>query len=132
MYKKIIITFIITSYVLISAPIALSELPPKSIEFANQYFPKHLLYRAIEDFGNYTLIFKNGLKIFVNNKGDWFLIGDDNGIKINFLEKSVQRTIKKEYPKDIIINVRRNKDHYIIKLMNQKYIKITFDGAIIK
>lgn len=130
--NKIFIIFTILTYTLLAEPIPLYKLPKKSLDFVNENFNDSTLYRAIEDFGNYTLIFKGGLKVFVDNNGDWYRVINPNGIKITFLEKEVQRTIRKQYKDDVIIHLHNHKEYYSIKLKNGTYIKIKADGNIIE
>lgn len=130
--NKIFIIFTILTYTLLAETIPLYKLPKKSLDFVNENFKDSTLYRAIEDFGNYTLIFKGGLKVFVDNNGDWYRVINPNGIKITFLEKEVQRTIRKQYKDDVIIHLHNHKEYYSIKLKNGTYIKIKADGNIIE
>ena len=66
----IILALSITSAYLFAGSIALSELPRSAVAFAEKYFPDNYLYRAMEMGGSYTLIFKGGLKIFVDSARD--------------------------------------------------------------
>ena len=96
--KKIIYMFFILSIMnvyLYSQSIGLSEVPKSSIMFADKYFSDYYLYRAAKSSGGYVLIFKGGLKIYVNFNGDWHTIsGGGDEISIDYIEDNIKNTIK--------------------------------------
>ena len=92
--KKIIFTILTLSVLSIyvyAESVALSEVPDAAIEFADKYFSDYYLYRATEMGGSYTLIFKGGLKIYVNTYGEWKNIsGGGEEISIEYIEDKVR------------------------------------------
>lgn len=132
--KKIsifLIIFTIIQIQLFARTISITELPKESIEFSQKYFSDYYLYRALENNGNYVLIFKNGLKIYTNSKGEWTTIsGSGNEINIDFLEENIKKSIKTNI-KEKIVYIQKNKNNYNIKLMNRKNIKIDLNGNIL-
>lgn len=135
--KKIIIFFIISfnfiAFDLLASPVAMSEVPKSAINFADTYFPDSYLYRAVENSGSFTLIFKGGLKIYVNSKGDWNTIsGGGDEINIEYLEEEVINTIEKEFPNEKVIYIKKKKNSYKIKFKSRINITIDFEGNINK
>lgn len=134
--KKIIYIITILSITAIyaySRSAAISEVPKNAIAFADKYFPDNYLYRASEMGGSYTLIFKGGLKIYVNNRGEWTTIsGSGDEISIEYLEENIKNTIKKEFPNEKVIYIQKRSKDYKIEFKNRKKIYIDFDGNIKK
>ncbi len=139
--KKTIILFITTFIIafnflalnLFASSIAISEVPKNAINFADAYFPDSYLYRAVENAGSFTLIFKGGLKIYVNSKGDWNTIsGGGEEINIEYLEKEVVNSVKKEFPNEKVIYIKKKKSSYKIKFKSRKNITVDFEGNIKK
>lgn len=135
--KKIIILFIIAfnfaTFNLLAASVAISEVPKNAINFADTYFTDYYLYRAVENSGSYTLIFKGGLKIHVNSRGEWITIsGGGDEINIEYLEKEVIDSIKKEYGNEKVIYIKKQKNAYKIKFKNRNNITVDFEGNIKK
>lgn len=135
--KKIIILFIISfnfiAFDLLASPVAMSEVPKSAINFADTYFPDSYLYRAVENSGSFTLIFKGGLKIYVNSKGDWNTIsGGGDEINIEYLEEEVIDSIKKEFPNEKVIYIKKKKNSYKIKFKSRTNITVDFEGNIKK
>ena len=129
----IILALSITSAYLFAGSIALSELPRNAVAFAEKYFPDNYLYRAMEMGGSYTLIFKGGLKIFVDSKGEWNTIsGSGSAISIDYLEDKIKNTVKKEFDDKRIVYVQKRKKDYKFELMNGKKFYIDFEGNVIK
>ncbi len=119
--KKIIILFIIAfnsaAFNLLAASVAISEVPKNAINFADTYFTDYYLYRAVENSGSYTLIFKGGLKIHVNSRGEWTTIsGGGDEINIEYLEKEVIDSIKKEYGNEKVIYIKKQKNNSNLQL----------------
>ena len=124
--------FFITIYAFAS-PIAISEVPKSAIMFADKYFPDYYLYRATEISGKYTLIFKGGLRIYVNNRGEWTTIsGSGDEISIDYIEDNVKNSIKKEFPDEKVIYIQKRSKDYKIDFKSRRKIIIDFDGNIIK
>ena len=137
MKKIIIVLSFITAFNLFASSVAMSEIPKSAINFADAYFPDYYLYRAVENSGSFTLIFKGGLKIYINSKGEWTTVsGGGDEINIEYLEKEVINYIKKEFPNaqisisentlQIIMSVRFDKDIEVfeknsISLFVEKY-----------
>lgn len=135
--KKTIILFIIAfnfaTLNLFPVSISISEIPKRAISFADAYFPDDYLYRAVENSGSFTLIFKGGLKIYVNSKGDWNTIsGGGDEINIEYLEKEVINSIKKEFPNEKVIYIKKKKSSYKIKFKSRTNITVDFEGNIKK
>lgn len=134
--KKIIYIITILSITAIyaySRSAAISEVPKNAIAFADKYFPDNYLYRASEMSGTYILIFKGGLKIYVNSKGEWNTIsGGGDEISIEYVEDNVKNAIKKEYPNEKVIYIQKRSKDYKIEFKNRKKIYIDFDGNIKK
>ena len=134
--KKIIYIITILSITAIyaySRSAAISEVPKNAIAFADKYFPDNYLYRADEMSGTYTLIFKGGLKIYVNNRGEWTTIsGSGDEISIEYVEDSVKNAIKKEFPNEKVIYIQKKSKYYKIEFKSRKKINIDFDGNIKK
>ena len=134
--KKIIYIITILSITAIyaySRSAAISEVPKNAIAFADKYFPDNYLYRASEMSGTYILIFKGGLKIYVNNRGEWTTIsGGGNEISIEYVEDSVKNAIKKEFPNEKVIYIQKRSKYYKIEFKSRKKINIDFDGNIKK
>ena len=134
--KKIIYIFTILSITAIyaySRSAAISEVPKNAIAFADKYFPDDYLYRADEMSGTYTLIFKGGLKIYVNSKGEWNTIsGGGYEISIEYLEDSVKNAIKKEFPNEKVVYIQKRSKDYKIEFKNRKKITVDFNGNIKK
>ena len=134
--KKIIYIITILSITAIyaySRSAAISEVPKNAIAFADKYFPDNYLYRASEMGGSYTLIFKGGLKIYVNSKGEWNTIsGGGEEISIDYIEDTVKNTLKKEFPEEKVIYIQKRSKYYKIEFKSRKKINIDFDGNIKK
>ncbi|TXJ44958.1 PepSY-like domain-containing protein [Brachyspira pilosicoli] len=134
--KKIIYIITILSITAIyaySRSAAISEVPKNAIAFADKYFPDNYLYRASEMSDTYILIFKGGLKIYVNSKGEWNTIsGGGDEISIEYVEDNVKNAIKKEYPNEKVIYIQKRSKDYKIEFKNRKKIYIDFDGNIKK
>lgn len=134
--KKIIYMFFILSIMnvyLYSQSIGLSEVPKSSIMFADKYFSDYYLYRAAKSSGGYVLIFKGGLKIYVNFNGDWHTIsGGGDEISIDYIEENIKNTIKKEFPNEKVIYIKKKTEEYYIQFKSRKKITIDFNGNIIK
>lgn len=133
MKKKIIILSFIVAFNLFALSAAISEVPKNAINFADEYFPDNYLYRAVENSGSYTLIFRGGLKIYVNSKGEWTTIsGGGEEINISYLEEKVIDSINKEFPDEKVIYIKKRSDSYKIKFKSRKNISIDFVGNIKK
>lgn len=133
MKKKIIILSFIEAFNLFALSAAISEVPKNAINFADEYFPDNYLYRAVENSGSYTLIFRGGLKIYVNSKGEWTTIsGGGEEINISYLEEKVIDSINKEFPDEKVIYIKKRSDSYKIKFKSRKNISIDFEGNIKK
>lgn len=133
MKKKIIILSFITAFNLFALSAAISEVPKNAINFADEYFPDNYLYRAVENSGSYTLIFRGGLKIYVNSKGEWTTIsGGGEEINISYLEEKVIDSINKEFPDEKVIYIKKRSYSYKIKFKSRKNISIDFEGNIKK
>ena len=134
--KKIIYIITILSITAIyaySRSAAISEVPKNAIAFADKYFPDNYLYRASEMSGTYILIFKGGLKIYVNSKGEWNTIsGGGDEISIEYVEDSVKNAIKKEFPNEKVIYIQKRSKYYKIEFKSRKKINIDFNGNIKK
>ncbi len=134
--KKIIYMFFILSIMnvyLYSQSIGLSEVPKSSIMFADKYFSDYYLYRAAKSSGGYVLIFKGGLKIYVNFNGDWHTIsGGGDEISIDYIEDNIKNTIKKEFPDEKVIYIQKKSKEYKIQFKSRRKITIDFDGNITK
>ena len=133
MKKIIIILSFITAFNLFASSVAISEVPKSAINFADAYFPDYYLYRAVENSGSFTLIFKGGLKIYVNSKGEWTTIsGGGDEINIEYLEEEVVNAINKEFPNEKVIYIKKKGNSYKIKFKSRNNITIDFDGNIKK
>ncbi|MEI0612509.1 PepSY-like domain-containing protein [Brachyspira pilosicoli] len=134
--KKIIYMFFILSIMnvyLYSQSIGLSEVPKSSIMFADKYFSDYYLYRAFKSSGGYVLIFKGGLKIYVNFNGDWHTIsGGGDEISIDYIEDNIKNTIKKEFPEEKVIYIQKKSKEYKIQFKSRRKITIDFEGNITK
>ncbi len=134
--KKIIYTILTLSILSIYAyggSIALSEVPKAAIAFADKYFSDYYLYRATEMGGSYSLIFKGGLKIYVNVNGEWRTIdGGGEEISIAYVEDKVRNAIKKEFPDEKVVSIQKNRKDYNIEFKSRRKIVIDFDGNITK
>ncbi len=134
--KKIIYMFFILSIMnvyLYSQSIGLSEVPKSSIMFADKYFSDYYLYRAAKSSGGYVLIFKGGLKIYVNFNGDWHTIsGGGDEISIDYIEEKIQNIVKKEFPDEKVIYIQKKSKEYKIQFKSRRKITVDFDGNITK
>ena len=134
--KKTIYIFALLSLITIYAfagSVAISEVPKNAIAFADKYFPDNYLYRASEMGGSYTLIFKGGLKIYVNNRGEWNTIsGGGEEISIDYIEDTVKNSLKKEFPNEKVIYIQKKSKDYKIEFKSRKKITIDFNGNIKK
>lgn len=134
--KKIIYMFFILSIMnvyLYSQSIGLSEVPKSSIMFADKYFSDYYLYRAAKSSGGYVLIFKGGLKIYVNFNGDWHTIsGGGDEISIDYIEDNIKNTIKKEFPEEKVIYIQKKSKEYKIQFKSRRKITVDFYGNITK
>ena len=127
---------IITSYAF-AGSVALSEVPRPAVMFAEKYFPDSYLYRATEMGGSYTLIFKGGLKIYVNGKGEWQSInGGGDEISIEYLDDKIKNAarniVKTEFANKKIIAVQKKSKEYRFQLMNGKKFSVDFEGNVTK
>ncbi|EKV58300.1 PepSY-like domain-containing protein [Brachyspira hampsonii] len=134
--KRIIYTILTLSILSIYAyggSVALSEVPDEAIAFADKYFSDYYLYRATELGGSYTLIFKGGLKIFVNSYGEWRSVsGGGEEIPIAYIEDKVKNSIKKEFPDEKVVNIQKNRKDYSIEFKSRRKIVVDFEGNITK
>ena len=134
--KKIIYIITILSITAIyaySRSAAISEVPKSAIAFADKYFPDDYLYRASEMSGTYILIFKGGLKIYVNSKGEWNTIsGGGDEISIDYIEDVVKNSIKKEFPDEKVIYIQKRTKDYKIEFKSRRKITVDFEGNITK
>ena len=134
--KKIIYTILTLSVLSIYAyggSVALSEVPKAAIAFADKYFTDYYLYRATEVGGSYTLIFKGGLKIYVNINGEWKTIsGGGEEISIAYIEDKVRNAIKKEFPDEKVISIKKNSKNYDIYFKSRRKIAVDLEGNITK
>ncbi len=129
----IILSLLIVSIYTYASSIALSEVPNAAIRFADKYFADYYLYRATEMGGTYTLIFKGGLKIYVNSYGDWKVIsGSGDEISIDYVEDKVKNAIKKEFPDEKVINIQKKSKEYKIEFKSRRKITVDFEGNITK
>ena len=129
----IILSSLIVSIYTYASSIALSEVPNAAIRFADKYFADYYLYRATEMGGTYTLIFKGGLKIYVNSYGDWKVIsGSGDEISIDYVEDKVKNAIKKEFPDEKVINIQKKSKEYKIEFKSRRKITVDFEGNITK
>ncbi|ADG71854.1 PepSY-like domain-containing protein [Brachyspira murdochii] len=126
----VLILLIISSYIF-AASVAMSEVPRAAITFADTYFADYYLFRATETGGSYTLIFKGGLKIYVNGSGEWKTIsGGGDEISIEYVEDKVKNTVKKQFPNEKVIQIQKRSKDYKIQFKNRKKITIDFEGNI--
>lgn len=134
--KKIICTILTLSLLSIYAygsSVALSEVPKAAIAFADKYFTDYYLYRASELGGSYALIFKGGLKIYVNSNGEWKTIdGGGEEISIAYIEDKVRNAIKKEFPDEKVISIKKNSKNYDIEFKSRRKIAVDLEGNITK
>ena len=134
--KKIIYTILTLSLMSMYAfagSVAMSEVPDAAIKFADKYFADYYLFRATENGGSYTLIFKGGLKIYVNGKGEWNTInGGGSEISIEYLDDKVKNNIRKEFPDIKIVSIQKNSKGYKLEFMNRKKATVDFEGNVIK
>ncbi|CRF35644.1 hypothetical protein BRSU_2791 [Brachyspira suanatina] len=134
--RKIIYTILTLSVLSVYAycgSVALSEVPDAAIAFADKYFADYYLYRATEMGGSYTLIFKGGLKIYVNYNGEWKSIsGGGEEISIDYIEDNIKNAIKKEFPDEKIISIKKNRKDYSIEFKSRRKIVVDFEGNITK
>ena len=135
--KKIIYMFfmlsIITSTYAYSQSASISEVPKSAMMFANKYFPDYYLYRAAEMSGTYILIFKGGLKIYVNSKGEWNTIsGGGDEISIEYLEDKIKNSIKTNFSKEKVIYIQKKAKEYKIQFKSGRKATIDLDGNVIK
>ena len=134
--KKTIYIFALLSFITaysFAGSVAISEVPKSAIAFADKYFPDNYLFRASEMSGTYILIFKGGLKIYVNNKGEWNTIsGGGDEISIEYVEENIKNAIKKEYPNEKVIYIQKRSKDYKIEFKNRKKITVDFNGNIKK
>ena len=129
----IILSLLIISIYTYASSIALSEVPDAAIKFADKYFADYYLYRATEMGGTYTLIFKGGLKIYVNSYGDWKVIsGSGDEISIDYVEDKVKNAVKKEFPDEKVINIQKTRKEYKIEFKSRRKITVDFEGNITK
>ena len=129
----IILSLLIVSIYTYASSIALSEVPNAAIRFADKYFADYYLYRATEMGGTYTLIFKGGLKIYVNSYGDWKVIsGSGDEISIDYVEDKVKNAIKKEFPEEKVIQIQKKSKNYNIQFKSRRKISVDFEGNITK
>lgn len=132
--KKIVYTVLILSIVssyIFASSVAMSEVPKAAITFADTYFSDHYLFRATEIGGSYALIFKGGLRIYVNGKGEWTSItGSGDEISIEYLEDKVKNTIKKQFPEEKVIQIQKRRKDYKIQFKSRKKITIDFEGNV--
>ena len=102
-----------------------------AITFADTYFSDYYLFRATEIGGSYALIFKGGLRIYVNGKGEWTSItGSGDEISIEYLEDKVKNTIKKQFPEEKVIQIQKRRKDYKIQFKSRKKITIDFEGNV--
>ena len=134
--KKIIYISVLLSFITIYAyasSVAISEVPKSAIMFADKYFPDYYLYRATAVSGKYTLIFKGGLRIYVNNNGEWHTISGSGGeISIDYIEDVVKNSIKKEFPDEKVIYIQKRTKDYKIEFKSRRKITVDFEGNITK
>ena len=131
-YIVLALSIIITSYGYCQS-IAISEVPKSSIMFADKYFSDYYLYRAAKSSGGYVLIFKGGLKIYVNFNGDWHTIsGGGDEISIDYIEDKIKNTVKKEFPDEKVVYIQKKTKEYKIQFKSRRKITIDFDGNITK
>lgn len=134
--RKIIYTILALSLMSIYAfagSIAMSEVPDAAIKFADKYFTDYYLFRAVENSGSYTLIFKGGLKIYVNSKGKWQTIsGGGEEISIDYVEDKVKNAVKKEFPEEKVIYIQKKRKNYNVQFKSRRKISVDFEGNITK
>ena len=134
--RKIIYTILALSLMSIYAfagSIAMSEVPDAAIKFADKYFTDYYLFRAVENSGSYTLIFKGGLKIYVNSKGKWQTIsGGCEEISIDYVEDKVKNAVKKEFPEEKVIYIQKKRKNYNVQFKSRRKISVDFEGNITK
>ena len=134
--RKIIYTILALSLMSIYAfagSIAMSEVPDAAIKFADKYFTDYYLFRAVENSGSYTLIFKGGLKIYVNSKGEWQTIsGGGEEISIDYVEDKVKNAVKKEFPEEKVIYIQKKRKNYNVQFKSRRKISVDFEGNITK
>ena len=132
-YFYIISILSITAAYVFAGSVGLSEVPKSAIAFADKYFSDYYLFRATETSGNYTLIFKGGLKIYVNIKGEWKTIsGGGEEISIDYVEDKVKNAVKKEFPEEKIIYIQKRSKDYKIEFKSRRKITVDFEGNITK
>lgn len=129
----IIFTLSIMSIYVYAGSVGLSEVPSAAIAFADKYFTDYYLYRATEMGGSYALIFKGGLKIYVNSKGEWRTIsGGGEEIPFDYLEDNVKNAIKKEFPDEKVVYIQKKSKEYKIEFKSRRKIAVDFEGKITK
>ncbi|WP_300368236.1 PepSY-like domain-containing protein [Brachyspira sp.] len=132
-YLYIISALFILSIYSYASSIALSEVPKSAIDFADKYFSDHYLYRASETGGTYTLIFKGGLRIYVNSYGEWRTIsGSGDEISIDYIEDKIKNIVKKEFPNEKVVYIQKKRKEYKIQFKSRHKITVDFDGNITK
>ena len=115
----------ITAAYVFAGSVGLSEVPKSAIAFADKYFSDYYLFRATETSGNYTLIFKGGLKIYVNIKGEWKTIsGGGEEISIDYVEDKVKKTkeMARNFEKGITESINRYYE-FLIKISKELNIE---------
>ena len=128
-----ILTLSLMSMYAFAGSVAMSEVPDAAIKFADKYFADYYLFRATENGGSYTLIFKGGLKIYVNSRGEWKTIsGGGEEISIDYVEDKVKNAIKKEYPEEKVIQIQKKSKNYNVQFKSRRKITIDFEGNITK
>ena len=105
----------------------------RPMEYDDQIVRQLLECVVVDSKEQITVIFKGGLKIYINSKGEWTTVsGGGDEINIEYLEKEVINSIKKEFPNEKVIYVKKQKNAYKIKFKNRTNITVDFEGNIKK
>lgn len=111
-------------------PITFEQLPKKSQQFINQYFPdeKIALSKMERDFmeTKYEVVFTSNKKIEFLKNGEWKEVDCRNStVPSNIIPSKIAAKVKELYPEASVTEIDRDNRDYEIKLSNN--MELTFD-----
>lgn len=118
-------------------PISISELPKKSLEFIQQYFPKkEVSYAKMEkDLWDkkYEVVFVNGEKIEFDKNGEWKEVECKlSAVPEAIIPEQIKTYITKQYPQVKVLKIERDSKKYEVELSNKLDLKFNLKFQLIE
>lgn len=118
-------------------PISVNELPKKSLEFIQHYFPeREVSFAKMEkDFWDkkYEVVFVNGEKIDFDKNGNWEEVDCKfSVVPDTIVPQQIRNHIAKQFPQAKVRKIERDSKGYEVKLDNRFELKFTLAFQLVE